>query len=93
MNKAWDGLEFTEHDSVILPASDGKKYDIPLKFHYTHVMPKSCADCPVGYMQFQCGRNIPFEESDYKTRPDTCKLRLLDDNIDKLLLMGIAKEC
>lgn len=92
MNKAWDTLEFTEHDSVILPTSSGKRYDIPLKFHYTHVMPKSCADCPVGYMAFECGRNTPFKDADYTTRPDTCKLKLIDNDISKLILMGLVKE-
>ena len=38
--------------------------------------PKCCTSCPVGFMKYGCGRNVPFKDEDYERRPDTCKLKL-----------------
>lgn len=47
---------------------------IPYKDLKTFTFPKSCASCPCGYMDYRCGRNIPFADEDYENRPVTCKL-------------------
>ncbi len=35
---------------------------------------KHCNECPVGYMQHNCGRRIPL---DYDCVPESCKLKRL----------------
>lgn len=48
---------------------------IPYNYLQTFSMPTSCANCPVGYMQYDCGRNVPMNDSDSKERPKSCKLQ------------------
>jgi hypothetical protein len=65
---------------------------VPYESHQCMTSPGSCASCPCGYQQGNCGRNIPFEDEDYKNRPDKCKLKLLDPRFkinDKLKELGI----
>jgi hypothetical protein len=38
--------------------------------------PKSCTSCPVGFQSHNCGRNVPYKEEDYYSRPKTCNLKL-----------------
>lgn len=52
-------------------------------------IPKNCEQCPVGYMDQGCGRNVPFQDSDRKKRPDTCKLsQLTAEDIAKIIKEG-----
>lgn len=47
---------------------------VPYSELKTFKLPKSCSNCPVGFMDHGCGRNIPFVDEDSKKRPVTCKL-------------------
>ena len=91
-NKYDENITFTKHESVILKAQNNKYYGVPLQLHYTTIMPDNCADCPVGFMVNKCGRNVPFSSEDYEKRQSTCKLKLLDNDLDKLLLLNLIKE-
>lgn len=45
-------------------------------------LPKTCGACPVGFHtnpNVSCGRNIPFTSSDFETRPETCKMKTLEE--------------
>lgn len=46
----------------------------------TFCMPESCALCPIGFQEFDCGRNTPFNDEDYNSRPSTCRLKLMNSN-------------
>ncbi len=53
---------------------------VQLKYENLEVFefPVSCSRCPCGFSanaKINCGRNVPFQEADYKTRPKTCKLK------------------
>lgn len=52
----------------------GEVITIQLRYEDLEVsqFPKSCYDCPCGFMQHNCGREIPLTSND---RPTTCKLR------------------
>lgn len=56
----------------------GQKLTIEVQTRYEDLMaielPKNCYQCPVGYMEHNCGRNVPFKKEDGETRPTTCKL-------------------
>lgn len=57
-----------------------KSYTFPLSDLVIDELPKSCYQCPVGYMtcpDHPCGRNVPWTDIDYQQRPPTCKLRTL----------------
>lgn len=58
----------------------GEKITIQLEYGDLEVskLPRRCQACPVGFMSHNCGREYPMGE----TRPETCKLKLLDlDNL------------
>lgn len=48
---------------------------IPYRELKTFKLPKSCESCPCGFMDYGCGRNVPFADEDYEKRPSTCKLK------------------
>lgn len=58
--------------------SKGANFHVEMSVPYetlkTFRLHKSCGTCPNGYMQHDCGRNVPFTDEDYKHRPETCKL-------------------
>lgn len=61
----------------------GHKMTIEVQLKYedlkTFTLPECCVKCPVGFMQYAgCGRNVPFADEDYKTRPNTCKLKKIE---------------
>ena len=41
----------------------------------TFELPTSCIECPVGFCNTKCGRNVPFKAEDYHSRPQSCKLK------------------
>ena len=53
--------------------------DLPYSDFKVFKFPESCTRCPVGFMDCGCGRNTPLLLDDYETRPETCKLQLIDD--------------
>lgn len=58
----------------------GQKLTIEIQLKYkdleTFELPECCVECPVGFScNIECGRNVPFVNEDYKTRPNTCKLK------------------
>lgn len=58
-----------------------KSYLFDLSDHVVPELPSDCHHCPVGYSTVPghpCGRNVPFKPEDSERRPDTCKLRTLD---------------
>lgn len=51
---------------------------IQLKYEDLEVFeyPESCTKCVIGFSsKADCGRNVPFQQSDWVQRPKTCKLR------------------
>lgn len=56
---------------------------IQLKYEDYEVfeLPTSCTSCPVGFCSTSCGRNVPLKTEDYRSRPETCKLKKV--NIEK----------
>lgn len=54
----------------------GEKITIQLSYKDMEVseLPKSCMNCPVGFMFKNCGREYPLGEN----RPSTCKLKLIN---------------
>lgn len=47
-------------------------------------LPENCNSCPAGICcngEITCGRNVPWTDADAKKRPDTCKLRTLEEVI------------
>jgi len=64
-----------------------KSYTFPLSDMVIDELPRSCEQCPVGYMscpENPCGRNIPWTDIDYKQRPASCKLKTLDEYLEEL---------
>lgn len=62
-----------EHNDI------GQKITVEIQLEYGDLivnrLPKSCSACPVGFSRHaKCGRNVPFNEEDYRIRPKTCKL-------------------
>ena len=57
-----------------------KKITIQLKYEDLEVskLQDNCNDCPIGFMSHNCGKEYPMSE----TRPETCKLKLID--LDKI---------
>lgn len=58
----------------------GQKITIEVQLDYNDLevvkFPDSCARCPIGFSSnTDCGRNVPFSNEDYISRPKTCKLR------------------
>lgn len=55
----------------------GEVITIQLKYEDLEVyqLPKSCYSCPVGFMKYDCGREIPLTSNG---RPKTCKLEEID---------------
>jgi hypothetical protein len=65
---------------------------VPYSSHQCIKNTDSCASCPCGYQQDNCGRNVPFEDIDYKKRPDKCELKEIDTRLiidNKLKELGI----
>lgn len=62
--------------------STGQKLTIEVQTKYSELecfrMPANCYNCPVGYQDHNCGRNIPWTEADAQKRPETCKLTEID---------------
>ena len=60
----------------------GQKITIQTKYKDLEVFrfPKSCTNCPAGFMEYNCGRNCPMTKNDHLRRPDTCKLKLINLN-------------
>lgn len=56
----------------------GEKITIEIQLKYEDLevskLPERCQACPVGFMAHNCGREYPMSE----TRPETCKLQLID---------------
>lgn len=54
----------------------GEKITIQLKYSDLEIskLPDNCNDCPIGFMHQECGREYQMSE----TRPETCKLKLID---------------
>lgn len=56
----------------------GEKITIEIQLKYEDLevskLPERCQACPVGFMAHNCGREYPMS----KTRPETCKLKLID---------------
>lgn len=54
----------------------GNTIDIEIKLPYPSLQTvrniRNCHECPVGYMDNNCGRRIPL---DYNCVPETCKLK------------------
>ena len=54
----------------------GEKITITAQLKYedleVYELPESCYQCPVGFMNHGCGREIPLTP---KGRPSTCKLK------------------
>lgn len=50
-------------------------------------LPTSCIRCPVGFYSTSCGRNVPFKTEDYRSRPETCKLKKvnIEETVAKIL--------
>ena len=66
-----------EHNDI------GQKITVEIQLEYgdliVHKLPKCCSACPVGFSRnASCGRNVPFDKEDYRTRPKTCKLTELN---------------
>lgn len=62
--------------------------EIQLKFDelLTSELPESCTNCPIGFSsKTDCGRNTPLKMEDYIKRPDTCKLRQLNLNLENII--------
>ena len=53
----------------------GEKITIQLRYEDLEVskLPKSCMNCPVGFMSYNCGRKVPLTVE----RPDSCKLKVV----------------
>lgn len=69
-----------QDDSVRITIT--KSYTFKLTDFVIDELPRSCQQCPVGYMScpgHPCGRNVPWTDIDYKQRPATCKLRTIDE--------------
>ncbi len=69
----------------------GAVMDIKIEIPYSDLkcfkLPKSCGNCPVGYMECGCGRNVPFTSIDYEKRPESCKLHELSfDELVEILI-------
>lgn len=65
--------------------------EIQLKFDelLTSELPESCTNCPVGFSsKTDCGRNIPLKMDDYTKRPDACKLKQLNLNLENIIKTG-----
>lgn len=59
---------------------------IPYSDLKTFKFPKSCINCPVGFMDCGCGRNVPFMDEDCTKRPSTCKLeQIFIEDIIKMI--------
>ena len=58
----------------------GEVITIQLKYEDLEVyqLPKSCYSCPVGFMKYGCGREVPLTSNG---RPKTCKLTEIDIGI------------
>ena len=68
----------------------GQEITVKIQLNYKDLevfeFPASCSKCPCGFSaKADCGRNVPFESEDYKTRPKTCKLKKISysDLIEK----------
>lgn len=60
--------------------------EIPFKERVAFRLPKNCLDCPVGYMNANCGRSYPFSDENYEKRPDNCTLKLISlDKFEEIL--------
>lgn len=57
---------------------EGNTIDIKIVLPYSSLQTvrniKCCSECPVGYMENNCGRRVPL---DYDTLPESCKLKSL----------------
>lgn len=60
----------------------GEKITIQIQLKYEDLevckFPKSCSSCPVGFMKYGCGREVPLS---YNGRPKTCRLKEVDIGI------------
>ena len=70
--------------------NEGQKITVEIQLKYTDLevfeFPANCSRCPIGFSMYKdCGRNVPFADEDYKTRPKTCKLKMISyaDLIEK----------
>lgn len=68
----------------------GPKITIEIQLMYdellTSELPECCTNCPVGFSSnVNCGRNIPLKMDDYIRRPDTCKLKQLNLNLENII--------
>ena len=59
---------------------NGPIFNLKIQLDYKELkvfeFPKNCSSCPVGFScNSDCGRNIPFQPTDYISRPKTCKLQ------------------
>lgn len=59
---------------------------VPYSELETFKLPKSCASCPCGFIDYRCGRNVPFTDEDNEKRPITCKLeQIFIEDIMKII--------
>ena len=59
-----------------------KSYLFKLEDFVIDKLPDNCYQCPCGFCtdpKHPCGRNVPWTSEDAVRRPDTCKLRTLDE--------------